>query len=201
MGRKLDALNAIAVEHGYTGDEPTSVVGAINAIVDAMGGDSNAVGVADAITALAPYIGGGGVDGGALVPVMQYPRTENEPVVGDPASLYQISDVAIIKIGNAIVADNTESGNGMPSDAGWASGVTLSTIWMPAYGDPTNDACYAFLYTTETVDESEVFKTITKLEDAVTMETDGNGMKRYVFTVPTVDEGTYFAVAYVGNFD
>lgn len=60
MGRKLDALNAIAVEQGYTGDEPTSVVGAINAIVDAMGGDSSAVGVANAITALAPYIGGGG---------------------------------------------------------------------------------------------------------------------------------------------
>lgn len=60
MGRRLDALNAIAVEQGYTGNEPTSVVGAINAIVDAMGGDSSAVGVADAITALAPYIGGGG---------------------------------------------------------------------------------------------------------------------------------------------
>ena len=59
MGRRLDALNAIAVEQGYTGNEPTSVVGAINAIVDAMGGESNAVGVADAITALAPYIGGG----------------------------------------------------------------------------------------------------------------------------------------------
>lgn len=60
MGRRLDALNAIAVEQGYTGDEPTSVVGAINAIVDAMGGDGGAVGIADAITALAPYIGGGG---------------------------------------------------------------------------------------------------------------------------------------------
>ncbi len=60
MGRRLDALNAIAVEQGYTGNEPTSVVGAINAIVDAMGGDGSAVGVADAITALAPYIGGGG---------------------------------------------------------------------------------------------------------------------------------------------
>ena len=60
MGRRLDALNAIAVEQGHTGNEPTSVVGAINAIVDAMGGNGGAVGIADAITALAPYIGGGG---------------------------------------------------------------------------------------------------------------------------------------------
>lgn len=60
MGRRLDALNEIAVEQGYTGNEPTSVVGAINAIVEAMGGNGSAVGIADAITALAPYIGGGG---------------------------------------------------------------------------------------------------------------------------------------------
>lgn len=63
MGRKVDALNAIAVEQGHTGDEPTSVIGAINAITKAMGGDGEAASIADAITALAPYIGGGGGGG------------------------------------------------------------------------------------------------------------------------------------------
>lgn len=146
-------------------------------------------------------VSGGGVDVGATVQVMQYPNTVTEPAVGNPALIYQITDVAIIKIGDATIADNTTSGNGMPSDAGWASGVTLTTIWMPAYDDPTKNAAYAFTCTTETVDDAEVFKTVTILQDAVTMETDGSGNKRYTFTVPEVDEGTFFAVAYEGNWE
>ena len=64
MARKVDVLNAIAGGLGYEGDAPTGVVGAINAIVETMGGESDAKSVAEAIKALGPYIGGGGSGGG-----------------------------------------------------------------------------------------------------------------------------------------
>lgn len=146
-------------------------------------------------------IGGGGVDVGPLVQVMYRSGVTPQPAVGDAVNLTPIYDVAIIKIGEATIADVTTTGSGTQSDVGWASGTTLTTIWMPAFADPTKDAAFAFTYTVETVEEVDYYKTVTILEDAVTMETNENGEKRYTFTVPEVGEGTHFAVAYVGNFD
>lgn len=162
--------------------------------------------VDDAITYItANYSGGGGgVDVGPLVQVMYLANTDTEPAVGNAIDLTTVYDVAIIKVGDATIADNTTSGNGTPSDAGWASGVTLTTYWMPAFDDPTRDAAYAFLYTVETVEEVDYYKTVSILEDAVTMETETDGgdvRKRYTYTVPEVEEGTFFAVAYVGYWE
>lgn len=146
-------------------------------------------------------VSGGGVDVGALVQVMYRSGVETEPAVGDAVDLTAIYDVAAIKIGDTTIADCTINSQAIQSDVGFAAGVTLTTIWMPAYDDPTHDAAYAFTYTTETVEEVDYYKTITFLQDAVTMETNENGEKRYTFTVPEVGEGTFFAVGYVGNYD
>lgn len=60
MGRRLDAWREIASNAGYDGDPLMSTVDAINATVNALGGEGTAQGIADAVTNLAPFIGGGG---------------------------------------------------------------------------------------------------------------------------------------------
>jgi hypothetical protein len=62
MATIADELNAISVEHGYTGAAPKTIAGAIDALADTLAG-TDVEGkrtIAGAIHALAPYIGGGG---------------------------------------------------------------------------------------------------------------------------------------------
>lgn len=61
MATIADELNAISVEHGYTGAAPKTIAGAIDALADTLAG-TDVEGkrtIAGAIHALAPYIGGG----------------------------------------------------------------------------------------------------------------------------------------------
>ncbi|MBQ3267456.1 MAG: hypothetical protein IJH08_06035 [Atopobiaceae bacterium] len=203
----------LAVASAVKGEQVTGGDGSVNTaldiLADALAGEDVEVPMTQqgAILALAQYVGGGGggVDVGALVQVMYRSSVEIEPAVGDAVNLTPIYDTAIIKIGEATIADVTTTGSGIHSDVGWASGATLTTIWMPAFSDSAANAAYAFTYTVETVEEVDYYKTVTILQDAVTMETMtdewGDVNKRYTFTVPAVDEGTYFAVAYVGNWE
>jgi hypothetical protein len=185
------------------------ITDALDALADAMAGTdvplANCTTIVNAIDVVtANYTpSGGGVDVGAPVQVMYRSNVAAEPAVGDAVNLAPIYDVAAVKIGDATIMDVTTTGSGIQSDVGWASGATLTTIWMPAYSDPAEDAAFAFTYTVETVEEVDYYKTVSILQDAVTMETmnDGDPMKRYTFTVPEVDEGTYFAVAYVGDWE
>ena len=62
MATIADELNAIGVEHGYTGAAPKTIAGAIDALADTLAG-TDVEGkrtIAGTIHALAPYIGGGG---------------------------------------------------------------------------------------------------------------------------------------------
>ena len=62
MATIADELNAISVEHGYTGAAPKTIAGAIDALADTLAG-TDVEGkrtIAGAVKALAPYIGGGG---------------------------------------------------------------------------------------------------------------------------------------------
>lgn len=187
-----------------------TIAAALDTLADALAGENvqakpTIASAIDMITENYTPGGGGGVDVGALVQVMYLENSETEPAVGDAVDLTTVYNVAVIKIGDATIADTTTSGSSFNSSAGWASGVTLTTYWMPAYDDPTHDAAYAFLYTVETVEEVDYYKTVTILQDAVTMETKtdelGDVQKRYTYTVPEVGEGTFFAVSYVGNWD
>lgn len=188
------------------------ITDALDALADAMAGTdvplancTTIVNAIDTVTANYSGGGGGGVDVGAPVDVMYRSNVTAEPAVGDAVDLATLYDVAAVKIGDATIMDVTTTGSGIQSDVGWASGVTLTTIWMPAYSDSAANAAYAFTYTVETVEEVDHYKTVTMLENAVTMETMtdewGDVKKRYTFTVPAVDEGTYFAVAYVGDWE
>lgn len=72
MATIADELNAISVEHGYTGAAPKTIAGAIDALADTLAG-TDVEGkrtIAGAVKALAPYIGGGGgTTLGALVDI------------------------------------------------------------------------------------------------------------------------------------
>lgn len=62
MATIADELNAISVEHGYTGAAPKTIAEAIDALADTLAGEDVDSGrsIASAIHALAPYIGTGG---------------------------------------------------------------------------------------------------------------------------------------------
>lgn len=62
MATIADELNAISVEHGYTGAAPKTIAGAIDALADTLAGTDVKSGrsISGAIHALAPYIGTGG---------------------------------------------------------------------------------------------------------------------------------------------
>ena len=66
MATIADELNAISVEHGYTGAAPKTIADAIDALADTLAGEDVSSGrsIAGAIHALAPYIGTGGGEGG-----------------------------------------------------------------------------------------------------------------------------------------
>lgn len=148
--------------------------------------------------------GGGGADVGPLVPV-GIRENGGVPTVGDPVDAGDMQYVVKIEAGDAIIAADNEYSSSLIRGISFAAGTTLTTKWLPAFGDPTQDAAFAFLYTVETVEEDgydvDNYKTVTILQDAVTMETNENSEKRYTFTVPEVEEGTYFAVNLVANWD
>ena len=62
MATIADELNAISVEHGYTGAAPKTIADAIDALADTLAGEdvTGSRSIAGAIHALAPYIGSGG---------------------------------------------------------------------------------------------------------------------------------------------
>ena len=182
MGRKLDALNAIAVEQGYTGDEPTSVVGAINAIVDAMGGDSSAVGIADAITAIAPYIGGGGVDVGPLVAVLV---DFDEPTVGGGGNIGGADGPHTVAIGDTVIGSGIISGLGEGSLYGsFAAGMTAQTMSYE-----TVDTLSAYACTIGDDGESgAVYQTVAPYTLDAIRTSDAGGYS-WTFVIPEMDEG------------
>ena len=68
MATIADEINAISVDHGYTGPAPKTIAGAIDALADTLAGEDveERRTIAGAINALAPYIGTGG--GGGFEP-------------------------------------------------------------------------------------------------------------------------------------
>ena len=184
------------------------ITDALDALADAMAGTdvplANCTTIVHAIdTVTANYTPGGGVDVGAPVDV-RIRELEGVPTVGDPVDAGDMQYVTKIAVGDAIIAAG-EYSSSLIRGISFAAGTTLTTSWLPAFGDPTQDAAYAFLYTFETVEEEgydvEYYTSVTVLPDTVTMETNENSEKRYTFTVPEVENGTLFAVNLMANWD
>lgn len=183
-----------------------TIAAALDTLADALAGENvqakpTIASAIDMITEnYTPGGGGGGVDVGPLVAV-GVRENEGVPTVGDTVDAGDMQYVAKIAVGDVIIAANGEDSSFVIRGISFAAGTTLTTKWLPAFGDPTQDAAYAFLYTVETVEEVDNYKTVTILQDAVTMETNENSEKRYTFDVPEVEEGTHFAVNLVANWD
>lgn len=79
-------ITKIAVEHGYNGTAPKTITGAIDALADTLAGSDVDSGqtVAQAVRALAPYIGSGG--GGSLGALQAWPQFVINPIVGESMS-------------------------------------------------------------------------------------------------------------------
>lgn len=85
MAKIKQTILDIAEANGYEGGEPKTIIGALDALTDAVAGDDEDAGksVNDAVKALAPYIGGGGGGGfGSLQYCAAY-VDEGVPEVGD----------------------------------------------------------------------------------------------------------------------
>ena len=82
MATIADELNAISVEHGYTGAAPKTIADAIDALADTLAGEDVSSGrsIAGAIHALAPYIGAGG--GSSFEPKGMNEITISEDILG-----------------------------------------------------------------------------------------------------------------------
>ena len=82
MATIADELNAISVEHGYTGAAPKTIAGAIDALTDTLAGEDieERRTIAGAIHALAPYIGSGG--GGGFEPKGMNEISISESILG-----------------------------------------------------------------------------------------------------------------------
>lgn len=97
-------ITKIAVEHGYNGVAPRTITGAIDALADTLAGSDVDSGqtVAQAVRALAPYIGSGG--GGTTLGSLQngIVTADVVPVVGNA---YESSSAYILsaKAGNTVV--------------------------------------------------------------------------------------------------
>lgn len=140
MATIADELNAISVEHGYTGAAPKTIAGAIDALADTLAGTDveERRTIAGAVKALAPYIGGGG--GGSLGALQDWPKIYLAvPAIGDSVPpLSQDNGAAItgLKVGGVEVFGPLyyEGVEEVPSMLAWstagiygtASGVTLS---------------------------------------------------------------------------
>lgn len=100
MATIADELNAISVEHGYTGAAPKTIAGAIDALADTLAGTDveERRTIAGAVKALAPYIGSGG--GGSLGSMQRSMWSLNAPpVVGESVNVNTI-DVSDVYIGS-----------------------------------------------------------------------------------------------------
>lgn len=154
--------------------------------------------VAQYATADVSVSGGGGVTLGPQTPVA-YLASATMPTTSTSASdLWEFYDAQILTVGDVTIADASGDSNTISSTGGFAAGVTVTTLWMPAYGTAEQDAAHAYLYT---LDEDNAITSVTEVPDVLTMETDESSQKRYTFTVPTVPDGQHFGTCYVGNYD
>ena len=201
-----DEIAAIAVENGYEGAEPSTVKDAVIALADTLAGeDAGSVAtIADAIVVLAPYVtsggGGGGATVGSQVVIYLWTDMANAPAANDsvPSEIYDVCKLALGD--NTIVAYDEDSSFG-PFSTGIASGVTVTTYWMPPItGD---NGANGYVATIDSSGDVPVFATVSAWDGIITKEDgtgDHAGQKRYTYTVPELANGEVFVLQYANDF-
>ena len=187
MGRKLDELLAIADARGYSGDAPTSVKAAIKAIADTLAGEDvgEVNGIADAINALAPYIGaGGGASVGALVKVN---HCGEAPTVGDSyVSDMGCSNVASISIGDSLLIDCGTSELVLGTIAAGATVTTLDRL-IPNGGKTIEESIAFYIVEYDPTNYGAVTSvTPTTVEHETEEDQESQGMYSLSYVVPEI---------------
>ena len=196
-------LASTVADEDKTGIGNCSVRTALDVLADTLADSDVTIPETDAgeILALAQYVGGGGGGGvtlGPQTPVAYLASTTMPTTSMYAADLSTYYDAQILTVGDVTIADCSENSQSIDSTGGFAAGVTVVSLWMPAYGTAEQDAAHAYLYT---LDDDNAITSVTAVPDVQTMETDEYDQKRYTFTVPTVPDGEFFGVCYAGNYD
>ena len=179
MATIADELNAISVEHGYTGAAPKTIADAIDALADTLAGEDVKGGrsIAGAIHALAPYIGSGG--GGGFEPKGMSSIEISEGILGTgPTGFYAGTNepstdgpIIMFNDANVCMAEGSEyiaicGGLNVMASLPLASGVDADSVGV-FYGDsevpstkkvltqPTDDRVLFIAFTTPEVEDGE----------------------------------------------
>lgn len=122
-------ITKIAVEHGYNGAAPKTITGAIDALADTLAGSDVDSGqtVAQAVRALAPYIGSGGDGGGVELGALQHGIriVAVVPVVGDYDNP-EYASIKSAKAGNIVVFGSDPIEGPSASASGIAAGLVVT---------------------------------------------------------------------------
>lgn len=178
-------ITKIAVEHGYNGVAPKTITAAIDALADTLAGSDVDSGqtVAQAVRALAPYIGsGGGVQLGSLQNGIRI--TGNTPVVDDNDDESEYVGIKSAKAGNIVVfSGDSEEAATAPNIA---AGLVV-TIETKSYGQPSNISAYVV-----TKDDEGTYTSVRQWDgqlDVVVGEEDSEGYcdVEVTLTMPELD--------------
>lgn len=141
MATIADELNAISVEHGYTGAAPKTIAGAIDALADTLAGTDveERRTIAGAVKALAPYIGSGGTTLGALVGGWNPVSIDRSiicagyetPTVGSSGFFSDDIGFTSISIGSQTIAGDASGDSGSPIEPPIAAGLTATIAISP----------------------------------------------------------------------
>lgn len=140
----------------------------------------------------------GGASVGDLVSIWLWTSMSENPAVGGELGLAD-NAYETLAIGNKAVASAPDN-NGAQL-GGVAAGVTVTTMWMPAFGNADTDAIYGYV---ATVDANHQITAISAWDGTITKE-DGTGdyagNKRYTYTVPALEAGQSLVLQYIANWD
>ena len=183
MATIADELNAISVEHGYTGAAPKTIAEAIDALADTLAGEDVDSGrsIASAIHALAPYIGSGG--GTTLGPLQgSVIDTISTPVVGEEVGTSL--KCSGLKVGSQAVLGFYSESNGV-SDCRVAAGVTYESMYLTAYSAEDVHDFHTYI---ATLDNDWKYATIEPADVVLSVVYDPDiNMSRLSFVMPELD--------------
>ena len=155
MATIADELNAISVEHGYTGAAPKTIAGAIDALADTLAGTDveERRTIAGAVKALAPYIGSGG--GGTT---LGYPQSVPNYKNGVPSTSDNIEEYAVFD-GYDLYVGQSKACSGCHEIESIASGITVKTWFSQVNGG------YVVMYQVNPSTGTNTITDITPFED------------------------------------
>lgn len=196
MAKIKQTILDIAEANGYEGGEPKTIIGALDALTDAVAGDDEDGGTSinGAVKALAPYIGGGG-GGGSFGEMLLVPMVDSAaPTVGGSAE--SAEGAKIIKIGTSAETDIV-SGSGEQLGVMFVAAGLYITV-MPSSADVPSVDGYVVTLDMQTAK----YATVAQWDGTITLDTTSvEGFNCFGFTMPELEQSEYLILVFSGSTD